>query len=152
MTTIPEPQVVVAPSVLPPDDLAHRIAELRGEIDRHQGDLTRLTASTGALTVRARRLHEMWWTMAPPHNPSSRRVRGQIGHQVRRTTQRLVGWYVEPRLTAQREIDAELARFASDSAAALHGLQTEVDRLGGLVERLQRDVASLHDRSREGAP
>lgn len=147
-----EPSVSVSPTVLASPDLTDRIGSLRADIAERLGDPTTMSPMTASLTVRARRLHEMWWSVAPPDNPAGRSLRGRLGHEVRRISRRLVGWYVEPRLVAQREIDAELARFATDTAAALHQMQSEIERLGSVIERLHRDLASArsdrHDSGR----
>jgi hypothetical protein len=149
MPMTPEPTVTVAPTVLEPSELARRIGELRSEIAERLGDPMTMSPGAASLAVRARRLHEMWWTVAPPDNPAGSGLRGRLGYEARRTTRRLVGWYVEPRLVAQREIDAEIARFATETAAALHRLQTEIERVGSVVERLQRDFAATRsDRER----
>jgi hypothetical protein len=148
-----EPKVAVAPAVLEASELARRIGELRSEIAERLGDPTTMAPTTASLTVRARRLHEMWWSVAPPDNPSGGGLRGRAGHEVRRITRRLVGWYVEPRLVAQREIDAEIARFATETAATLHRLQTEIERLGSVIDRLQRETTRAHtDRNDGGHP
>src|SRR5207342_1738730 len=46
-------------------------------------------------------------------------ARGWLAFNTKRTVRRLGSWYIEPRWHAQREIDAEIARFATDSAAAI---------------------------------
>lgn len=69
---------------------------------------------------------------------------------MKRVVQRATGWYIEPRWGAQREIDAELARFATDSVRAIDDLRQEIERLQTSVSIAHR---RLHDLQRsEAAP
>jgi hypothetical protein len=45
---------------------------------------------------------------------------------VKQVTRRLTHWYVEPRFTAQHEIDAEIARFATDAVLAIRRVHVQL--------------------------
>ena len=45
---------------------------------------------------------------------------------MKRAVRRLTSWYVEPRFAAQHEIDAELARFATESVRAIRQVHIEL--------------------------
>lgn len=146
-----EPTVTASPAVLAPAELADRIEALRRTIVRRSADAADAPPLVGSTAVRARRLHEMWWSVAPPSNAPGRSVRSRLGHEVRRVAHRATGWSFEPRLVAQREIDAEIARFATDVSAALAEAHTELERLAGEVEHLRRELATAQRHSPESA-
>jgi hypothetical protein len=57
---------------------------------------------------------------------------------MKRIIRRLTSWYVEPRWAAQREFDAETARFATDATDAIRSLRREIEELQFTNERLLR--------------
>lgn len=102
--------------------------------------------STPGIGARAERLHQLWLTMAPTVPVQHPGLRAQVVFQVKRIIRRITYWYVEPRMEAQREIDAELARFATDATAQLQAATEEIERLATLVDRLQLQIAQIERR------
>jgi len=118
-------------------------------------DFSNRDMSTNQLDARAQRLHRLWLTMAPTHAQPRSGLRGRVVFRMQVLVRRLTYWYVEPRMEAQREIDAELARFATETAAALDAALREIDRLADLTDRLQRQLAATSQggrTTREGSP
>jgi bacterioferritin (cytochrome b1) len=81
--------------------------------------------------------------MAPTMPQRAPGLRGAVAFRLKRLVRRVTYWYVEPRMEAQREIDAEVARFATDTCAELDAAQQEIERLVALVGRLHLQVAEL---------
>ena len=77
-------------------------------------------------------------------------LREWLGFNVKRVVRKLAAWYVEPRWNAQHEIDAELARFASTSSAAIQRLEHEVAHLHEWNMRLQRELVEMRREESRG--
>jgi hypothetical protein len=130
--------VTISDQVVSAHELAARLDVARAEVAAHHGSATGGSASNAS--DRARRLHLLWATTAPPILEAHAGVRGLVAFNLKRVVRKLGAWYVEPRWQAQREIDAELARFASDSVAAIERLERDVEHLQLCNERLQREL------------
>lgn len=131
----------VAPAVLDADDLARRMSAARSDMAGASGEI--MASGTPTLEARADRLHRLWATVSPQGLQRASGVRGRAAFEVKRTVRRLTAWYVEPRWAGQHEVDAEMARFASDAAAELAVLRQHVAHLEERNDRLQRQVRSL---------
>lgn len=124
-----------------PDELADRIGAARHHIQTVAGDLVEPSVGgPNALAARANRLHRLWATVSLPALTPGPGTRGRLGFQLKRVVRRCTAWYVEPRWAGQHEIDAELARFASDTSAALDELRSQVARLEESNGHLRRDL------------
>lgn len=141
-------EVTMSDKVIPAHELAARLTSARAEVKVHQWSDPRGHEAT--FTDRARRLHVLWATVAPPSLTRRVGLRGWLGFNVKRTIRKLTAWYVEPRWTAQHEIDAELARFASDSSAAIERLEHEVAQLHQWNTRLQRELMNTRREDSRG--
>ena len=145
--------------VIAPDDLERRLASTLATIDPAivPGHTTSPLVSgsvsaTDVARARAELLHRLWGTVTVEPVAVGAGARGLTGHFVKRLVRRATAWYVEPRWAAQREIDAEVARFASDSVRAMEDLRTEVAELKGALDRAQTLVRDLETRQRQAAP
>lgn len=131
-------RVVISDEVIAPDDLAARLAVAHADVQVHSP--VEPSGSSEAAVVRARRLHRLWDTVAPPVIELHPGRRGRATFIAKRVVRKVGAWYVEPRWHGQREIDAEIARFASDSAAAIEQLESRVQYLEVWNDRLQREL------------
>lgn len=127
--------VTISAEVVDRSDLTRRLDEARAHVAAHQAH----GPGTG-LDDRARRLHELWASVAPPTVISAAGARGRVAFNIKRVVRKLSAWYVEPRFQAQREIDAEIARFASESITAIGRLEHDVEQLQLWNDRLQREL------------
>lgn len=130
--------VRISEQIISPEELRHRVEAVRQEM----APFAPVPAETGSGTTarRAERLHRLWGTVSPVplvHGPGPR---GAAAGLVKRSVRRLTDWNSEPRWSAQHEIDAELARFASDTAAAIERLEAEVEHLHEWIARLQQEL------------
>lgn len=87
---------------------------------------------------RADRLHSHWGTLAPPAIPATRGLRGRVSRLTKQVVRRSTAWNVEPRFEVQREFDAEVARFATDTVEIIRLLRDQIDDLQLANERLLR--------------
>jgi hypothetical protein len=138
-------EVSISARVITEADLTARLAHERTRIEHDAvgfGPRPAGWPSPAALTTRDRAelLHQLWATVTPPQIARNPGLRGRVAFFTKRVTRRLVSWYIEPRWAAQQEIDAEVARFASNAAEALERLQREVSHLQQWNERLQREL------------
>ena len=142
MNAVPsiQPLARVDSKVLESAELQHRLEEALSRVSAVTG-VGSIDLSTSRLDVRAECLHHLWLTMAPTYASPRPGLRGKVVFRMHRLIRRLTYWYVEPRMEAQREIDAELARFATDTSLALDSALREIERLGRLTDRLQRQIS-----------
>jgi hypothetical protein len=135
--------VSVDHAVLAPDELHSRIAaELDGvrhvSMSPDHGAAATPSGHSASGNERARRLHHLWHTVVQPPLEQAPGVRGGAAFFVKRFVRRTTSWYVEPRWAAQHEIDAEVARFATDCMAAITSLEARVEELELQNHALQR--------------
>ena len=135
----------MAPEVLPPQEFELRLSQAASWA-RLAMPSDPTGPGTSAIAARAERLHHLWLTMAPTVPAQLPGVRGKTVFLLKRLIRRITYWYVEPRMEAQREIDAELARFATDASAQMHAATLEIERLATLVDRLQLQIAEVSAR------
>jgi hypothetical protein len=135
--------------VLSPDVFADRLASLTGSVAAVDGAAVvhaaaaSLPAAIRGAEQHARRLHHLWWDVAPPTLELHPGPRGRMVNLVQRTARRLTWWYIEPRWTGQREFDAVAARFASETTRAVEVLRSEVQELRNTNDRLARQLYQL---------
>jgi O-antigen chain-terminating methyltransferase len=98
---------------------------------------------------RAENLHQLWPTLHPPGIEPARTPKERARRVVKQVTRRLTHWYVEPRFAAQHEIDAEIARFATDAVLAIRRVHVQLSDSRREVEALRREVKSLRQFGRE---
>ena len=88
--------------------------------------------------LRADLLHSHWGTLSPPAIPATSGLRGRASRFTKRVVRRSTAWNVEPRFEAQREFDAEVARFATDTVDTIRLLREQIEDLQLANERLLR--------------
>lgn len=137
-TNNPGESVEITAEVIGPDDLAGRLRAARSAMVAAADEV--VPSGFPTLAARADRLHRLWATVSPPTLERGAGLRGAAASKVKRALRQLLSWYVEPRWVAQREIDAENARFASEVAVTMVALTAQVEQLQILNNRLQRDV------------
>ena len=142
-------RVVISDQVIAPQELAARLALARAEVESSVQD--EQSGSDASVEARAHRLHELWATVAPPELLRRATTRGHVAFTVKRLVRKVSAWYVEPRWIAQREIDAEVARFASDTAAAIEQLNWRVEHLEQWNDHLQRELRQTQRTTRNMA-
>jgi 2-polyprenyl-3-methyl-5-hydroxy-6-metoxy-1,4-benzoquinol methylase len=137
-------RIRVAPQVIDPTELSSRIAATLEGIDTEALDLRPRRGLPPKPYIeagrRAEALHLLWGTVASPGIPAARGPRGIVGRFVKRVVRRLTHWYVEPRFAAQREIDAELARFATESVLAIRQTHIELTNAKREIDLLKREL------------
>ena len=137
-------RIRVAPQVIDPTELLSRIAATLQGIDTGALDLTPGQGLPPKPYVeagrRAEALHSLWGTVVAPGIPAARGPRGVGQRFVRRAVRRLTSWYVEPRFAAQHEIDAELARFATESVLAIRQVHIELTDAKREISLLKREL------------
>ena len=138
--------VTISDQVIASDELVSRLTVARAAVKSHQQP----DPVDGSVADRASRLHILWSTVAPPTLTRAAGIRGWLGFNVKRVVRKLAAWYVEPRWNAQHEIDAELARFASTSSAAIQRLEHEVAHLHEWNMRLQRELVEMRREESRG--
>jgi len=142
----------IAASVVAPHDLVARLAGLVAEARQAPVDLTvrrsaaprpAASAAPRPVELRAERLHHLWGTVVQPPPERGRGLRGMASLLVRKVVARLTHWYMEPRWTAQHEIDAELARFATECVGELAAARAELSSMRARVDELEDDLRRL---------
>lgn len=138
-------RVRVARQVVDPTELLSRIASTLEGIDTGALDLTpprRGLAPKPYMQAsrRAEALHSLWGTVVQPGIAPARGPRGFGQRFVKRVVRRLTHWYVEPRFAAQHEIDAEIARFATDSVLAIRRTHVELTEAKREIDLLKREL------------
>jgi hypothetical protein len=113
-------------SVVSSADVDARLASVRAELGPSVNTLPRAVA--GPLS-RALRLHALWWDVAAPAISRSGGLRTRSAALVKRVIRRTTAWDTAGRWEAQREIDAEVARFATEVAEELTRLRAAVQDL-----------------------
>jgi 2-polyprenyl-3-methyl-5-hydroxy-6-metoxy-1,4-benzoquinol methylase len=145
-TARPEQAIRMANTVIGAAELERRLAELLANIDTDAIDLDpAVRRRHGPLPYsdaerRAEQLHALWATVAPPQLPPPQGLAGRGKRFVKRVIRKATAWYVEPRWSAQHEVDAELARFASDAVLASRRIFTELRDARQEIDTLVRDL------------
>jgi hypothetical protein len=148
--------VRVSSRVIAPDDLERRLASALATIDpsivpRHTSGTAVGGSASDAARARAELLHRLWATVTVEPITVGPGPRGRAAHIVKRLVRRATAWYVEPRWAAQLEIDAEVARFASDSVRSIEDLRSEVAQLNASLDRAQTRIRDLEARQQRTA-
>lgn len=139
----PRPKVRISGQVVASEDLENRLVSATAQIEQAGGSDRRDRAALNRSPIesavsRADRLHRHWVALA---SPAIQRGPGRAGRGIaitKRIVRRLTAWYVEPRWEVQREVNAEAARFATDSTDALRALQSEIENLQYTNEQILR--------------
>jgi hypothetical protein len=139
------PKVRISAQVVAREDLDRRletaIERIEASIDPYRRDPAHMNRSpVDSAGSRADRLHRHWGALASPVIQRSPGLAGRGAAATKRIVRRLTAWYVEPRWEVQREVNAEAARFATDSADALRALQDEIQNLQYTNEQILRRV------------
>ena len=149
----------VSPRVADPAELEARIRELLAQVDTGSIDFDPPGRRTGPhpyvdAAQRAERLHQLWGTIVQPGVPAAQGVRGKARRLVKRATHKATRWYVEQRWDAQHELDAEIARFATDAVLAtrrsyleLRDAREEIDALRRELDAQRQDLTRLRSDS-----
>ena len=139
---------VIAAEMITSDDLSRRMAAARNSMSAAAGEV--ITSGPPTLSSRADRLHGLWATVSPSPLERGPGLRGRGSYELKRVVRRLTSWYVEPRWAGQHEVDAEAARFASDSAARIADLERRLEHLEVWNDRLQRELHLLRRHEVDG--
>lgn len=139
------PRVRVAREVIDSADLMSRVSHILETVDTRVLDLTpplRGVATKPYVQAarRAEALHSLWGTVVAPGIAPARGPRAKSQRFVKKMVRRLTHWYVEPRFVAQHEIDAELARFATDSVLAIRRTHVELTDAKRDIDFLRREL------------
>jgi hypothetical protein len=143
--------VVVPASALPEIEFEVRLFKALSSIDADTFDfvgdrtLTRIDRLVDA-RERANRLHGLWSSVAQPEIVKGPKAKGRLAFLVKRFVRKSSRWYIEPRWVAQREINAELARFASVTVSLIEQLAVDVAQL----ERERNRTTDTNVRSETG--
>jgi hypothetical protein len=144
----PRAQVRVSAQVVASEDLENRLRAATEQIDQTIGSDSGNQAASNRSPIesavsRADRLHRYWIALASPAIERGPGLSGRGVETTKRIVRRLTAWYVEPRWEVQREVNAEAARFATDSTDALRTLQGEIENLQYTNEQLLRRLHAL---------
>ena len=139
----PRPIVRISPQVVARDDLEHRLQSAREQVtlsrDSHERRPSdRNVSAIESAKLRADLLHSHWGTLSPPAIPATSGLRGRVSRLTKKVVRRSTAWNVEPRFEAQREFDAEVARFATDTIETIRLLREQIEDLQLANERLLR--------------
>ena len=97
----------------------------------------------GSVVERAEILHSLYRESHEPLLKQGAGARGWFVFNIKRTIRKATRWYVEPRWIAEKEYDAELARFATDLAVQIEALVRRVAQLEEWNGRLLRQVRQV---------
>jgi SAM-dependent methyltransferase len=131
--------------VVEPAEFSRLVAQILAGVDTNVLDLAgprRRSRPAPYLDAshRAERLHELFSGVAPPGIVPGRGAKGRLATLVKTLTRRVTHWYVEPRFAGQEEIDAELARFATDAVLAIRRTHVELLELRQDLDIAQSDL------------
>jgi 2-polyprenyl-3-methyl-5-hydroxy-6-metoxy-1,4-benzoquinol methylase len=130
-------------NIVGPDDLVNRVEQLIERINAG-GAGPGSSEPTGLPAVVAP-VHAMRAAHATVHPPE---IGGGAGGAFKKVVRRLTSWYVEPRWTAEQELDARTIEFASQAYNNLYRIDVELEALRRQNVRLRLDLVAAVERFR----
>ena len=131
-------------NVVGADDLVNRVEHLIAQINA--GGPTPGAADPDGLPAVVAPIHAMraaHRTVQPPD------LAGGAGSVVKKVVRRLTSWYVEPRWSAEQELDARTIDFASETYNSLHRIESELEGLRRQNVRLRLELVGSIERFRK---
>ena len=130
-------------NVVGADDLVNRVELLIGRINA--GETTPGAADPTGLSLVVAPIHAMRAAHGSVHPPE---VPGGPGSVVKKLVRRLTSWYVEPRWTAEQELDARTIDFASEAYNSLHRIEAELEGVRRQKVRMKLELVAVVERLR----
>ncbi len=135
----------ISPQVIDPLEFEARVLELLSHVDTASIDLDPPAKRSSPhpyieAARRAELLHELWGTIVQPGIAATTGVRGRARRLVKRAIHKTTRWYVEQRWHEQHELDAEIARFATEAVLATRRTYLELRDARFEVDTLRRDL------------